>query len=223
MRLRQRLTDIVVGTAVAIFLGGVLATAYLVSHQTRTPAASTSRALGISSQTTTATQRPNAGSGLPTAPPGCLGPPGVTSHAMDRRGALASVSGEVKAQGGTVSTIVAKLMTYDQYLAVEAPDYHFNGVVVPGQSPGASMRLESPNPSQVAGMSFHANDPVWVVAFSGRWFPQGGRGGLGASPSGIVVMSAKVGLPIQYKWFAGAWPPGFNTLPDAQSLPCVPS
>jgi hypothetical protein len=156
-------------------------------------------------------------------PPGCQGSPGVTAHPMDRSEAVASVSGEVKAEGGTVSSIVAKLMTYNTYLAAEAPGYHFNGVVVPGQSPGPSMQLESPNPSQVAGMSIHADDPVWVVAFSGTWFPQGSRGGLGASPSGIIVISAKVGLPVQYEWFADAWPPGFDALPDARSLPCVPS
>src|ERR1017187_2738219 len=62
---------------------------------------------------------PTAGTGAqsPVASPaltptGCQGPAGVTDHPMDRSEAVASVIGEVKAQRGTIASIVAKLMTY---------------------------------------------------------------------------------------------------------------
>jgi hypothetical protein len=142
---------------------------------------------------------------------------------MDRAGAATYVTNAIATMGGSISQLETKLMTYDTYLAVDEPGVQFLGVVVPGSLGLGAPQVQPPDPSAVAAMNMHADDPVWVVAFSGTWYPQGNANGAGASPSGMIIVNAKTGLPGEIRWFRDSWPPGFDALPNDTSLPCVPS
>jgi predicted enzyme related to lactoylglutathione lyase len=161
---------------------------------------------------------------LPTAPPGCSATLAPGEAPVDRTAALGKVEGAVNGQGGHVSKAAVKLMTYSQYAAIMDPNVQFVGVVRPGQPVSTSPQVQSPSASEAAGMIVHADDPVFVVAFGGTWYPEGDRGGSGASPAGVVVVSAKTGQVVEWKWYAPGydWPTNFSALPDYTSLPCVP-
>jgi hypothetical protein len=151
---------------------------------------------------------------------------------MNRNAALAAATRMVTAGGGTITRLAAKLMTYDAYLRIMEPGFHFVGAA-PAPSPGTSYSSPLPTPyatvplAVVANMAVHSNDPVWVVAAAGVGI--GGASdfdlaftGRGAR-SGVVVYNAKTGEAVEVSQFPNSWPPGFDSLPSYATLPCVPA